>query len=313
MTMPAAEIPPRFRRRQKLRQPLTIGLDHIGLTVADLDRSIVELKSFFGGGRCYLEGPILDPEPGWMQRKLGAKPGQFRLHVAAVRVADFNLELFYYRPIDGQPQQKCHADQAFFALLHACHDPEEFLKRHAGRLRHVRHTSTSWIDIETRSGLRLLLHKAEDAFVLPAIVLGAEQAGRMLEETRTDFGLRVLHRLAPPFGNGTVLRGPQGSRLAVISVSNLKGPPANSDIGGFHLAFHADDVDQSAAALAATGYQVMGTPETISGGPIAGDRWVYLRSPSEIQMEVINMPDRRLPYEAKAAFFVSRFQERFEP
>lgn len=48
------------------------GLDHVGLTVANLRLAVSDLGTLFGGGQCYIEGPIFDKEPGWMQRKLGA-------------------------------------------------------------------------------------------------------------------------------------------------------------------------------------------------------------------------------------------------
>lgn len=76
--------------------------------------------------------------------------------------------------------------------------------------------------------------------------------------------------------------------------------PANSDVGGSHLAFHVDDVDAGAAYLAGQpGVHVMGTPETIADGPIAGNRWVYFTTPIGVQMEILCMPDGRLPYERK--------------
>ncbi|MFD9321659.1 VOC family protein [Streptomyces sp. NPDC060053] len=76
-------------------------------------------------------------------------------------------------------------------------------------------------------------------------------------------------------------------------------PPLNSDVGGHHLAFYVDDVDAAAAYLREQeGVALMGEPETITQGPIAGDRWLYLSTPIGIQMEIINMPDGSLPYEA---------------
>ncbi|TXS42206.1 VOC family protein [Streptomyces sp. uw30] len=79
-------------------------------------------------------------------------------------------------------------------------------------------------------------------------------------------------------------------------------PPLNSDIGGHHLAFYVDDVDTAAAYLSRQpGVTLMGEPETITAGPIAGDRWLYFGTPIGIQMELIHMPDGSLPYEAQTA------------
>ncbi|MGA5017436.1 VOC family protein [Streptomyces griseoincarnatus] len=75
-------------------------------------------------------------------------------------------------------------------------------------------------------------------------------------------------------------------------------PPRNSDIGGHHLAFYVDDVDAAAAYLREQrGVVLMGEPETITQGPIAGDRWLYFSTPIGIQMEILSMPDGSLPYE----------------
>ncbi|WP_448321846.1 VOC family protein [Streptomyces sp. CO7] len=77
-------------------------------------------------------------------------------------------------------------------------------------------------------------------------------------------------------------------------------PPRNSDVGGHHLAFFVDDVDAAAAYLREqAGVTLMGEPETITEGPIAGDRWLYFGTPIGMQMEIINMPDGSLPYEAQ--------------
>ncbi|MFE5732111.1 VOC family protein [Streptomyces sp. NPDC056528] len=99
-----------------------------------------------------------------------------------------------------------------------------------------------------------------------------------------------------------VLRtGPTANcELTQCGTNALRGrPPRNSDIGGHHLAFYVDDVDAAADYLRRwPGVALMGEPETITSGPIAGDRWLYFGTPIGIQMEVIHMPDGSLPYEA---------------
>jgi 2-epi-5-epi-valiolone epimerase len=75
-------------------------------------------------------------------------------------------------------------------------------------------------------------------------------------------------------------------------------PPRNSDVGGRHLAIYVDDVDVAAAYLRSkAGCKALGAPETITEGPIAGDRWVYVRTPMGLHIELVNMPDGTLPYE----------------
>ncbi|MBM7089197.1 VOC family protein [Streptomyces sp. S12] len=102
---------------------------------------------------------------------------------------------------------------------------------------------------------------------------------------------RVLLRLGPTAN----CRLTQSGRGALRT-----RPPRNSDVGGHHLAFYVDDVDAAAAYLREQdGVTLMGEPETIVSGPIAGDRWLYFTTPAGIQMEIINMPDGALPYEAR--------------
>lgn len=73
--------------------------------------------------------------------------------------------------------------------------------------------------------------------------------------------------------------------------------PKNSDHGGHHLAFYVDDVDAAAEYLRAQpGVTLLGEPQTIHDGPIAGDRWMYFTTPWGMSMEILNMPSG-MPYE----------------
>jgi catechol 2,3-dioxygenase-like lactoylglutathione lyase family enzyme len=73
--------------------------------------------------------------------------------------------------------------------------------------------------------------------------------------------------------------------------------PRNSDWGGHHLAIYVDDVDKATEYLRQQpGVTILGEPETIEDGPIAGDRWVYFTTPWGMSMELINMP-HGMPYE----------------
>jgi catechol 2,3-dioxygenase-like lactoylglutathione lyase family enzyme len=81
-----------------------------------------------------------------------------------------------------------------------------------------------------------------------------------------------------------------------------RSPRRNSDVGGRHLALYVDDVDAAAGYLCRhPGVAMLGEPETIADGPIAGDRWVYLRTPIGLYLEVVHMPDGALPYERTTA------------
>jgi catechol 2,3-dioxygenase-like lactoylglutathione lyase family enzyme len=66
--------------------------------------------------------------------------------------------------------------------------------------------------------------------------------------------------------------------------------PRNSDIGGHHVALYVDDLDAALAHLHRCGVTVLGEP-TASGGPSAGQRWVYFLAPWGMQWELVSYPN----------------------
>lgn len=74
--------------------------------------------------------------------------------------------------------------------------------------------------------------------------------------------------------------------------------PCNSDIGGHHIAFYVDDLDEAIAYLRAKSIRVLGET-TASGGPSAGQRWVYFLAPWGMQFELVSYPAGK-QYEAGA-------------
>lgn len=146
------------------------------------------------------------------------------------------------------------------------------------------------------------LDAAEDFLVR---VLGAEPLGR----TTLDLGdprLAAAHGL-PPGGvlHHSALRAGPTDNIELTEYRGTPGVrpgrPRNSDVGGTHLALYVDDVDAAAAYLAGHGCTVLGAPETIDEGPLTGDRWVYVRTPVGLYVEVVRMPDGELPYERDTA------------
>lgn len=72
--------------------------------------------------------------------------------------------------------------------------------------------------------------------------------------------------------------------------SQRREPPANSDIGGHHLALYVDDIDAAVAFLLKAGVEVMGEPTVRTSGPSAGQTWVYFRAPWGLQLELVCYP-----------------------
>lgn len=66
--------------------------------------------------------------------------------------------------------------------------------------------------------------------------------------------------------------------------------PANSDIGGHHLALYVDDFDAALAHLRAHGVEIMGEPVVRRAGPSAGQTWIYFRAPWGLQLELLSYP-----------------------
>jgi catechol 2,3-dioxygenase-like lactoylglutathione lyase family enzyme len=77
--------------------------------------------------------------------------------------------------------------------------------------------------------------------------------------------------------------------------------PRNSDWGGHHLAIFVDDIEAAIAYLREQpGVTILGEPQLIEEGPIAGNRWIYVLTPWGLQMEIMNQPPGA-PYEKETA------------
>ncbi|MEU3529655.1 VOC family protein [Streptomyces sp. NPDC038707] len=310
--------------------PALRRVDHFAFTVADLHAAIEFFADVLGGQLCYIEGPVQDPDGDWMTRKLGVHASA-TAQVAMVRLGPAtNLELFQYTapgqrtapPRLGDPggrrlSLRVDALDAVAALLRTRPDvrvdADEPVPGRAGDApgRRVALT-TSWgmlLELRGTTGDPATGHAPPAG---PAEVRGADH----LALTVTDLAASVrfftdVIGAAPLPADGpredgdtarTRLRLGPTDRVELRAHTGNGTPPAprNSDVGGSHIAFHTDDVDAAAAYLAAQpGVHVMGTPETITGGPIEGNRWVYFTTPIGVQMEVLCMPDGRLPYERR--------------
>ncbi|MFC4335403.1 VOC family protein [Salininema proteolyticum] len=270
----------------------TRGVDHVGVTVSDLEDAIADLRRV-GGELCYIEGPIIEPFPGWMKAKLGARePAPLR--VAAVNAFGANLELFEYEKAEGEPAPKPGTPGSFFLLL-LTGDPTVV----AGRLGVT--GGPEGFDTTLPSGVHLAVRPGEGNRLCGGVFLSRAEIPAVEEDFERLFGLEPLRPAAAFGAEGTVFAAREGAELAVLTAEGDSARPANSDLGGHHVAFHADDVDASCDLLdALDGYRALGRPETITDGPIVGDRWIYVASPTGLQLELINMPDGDMPYETNA-------------
>jgi catechol 2,3-dioxygenase-like lactoylglutathione lyase family enzyme len=75
--------------------------------------------------------------------------------------------------------------------------------------------------------------------------------------------------------------------------------PANSDIGGHHVALYVDDLEAAVEYLRRAGVAVLDGP-TASLGPALGNRWIYFLSPWGMQFELVSYPDGKAWDNARA-------------
>jgi glyoxylase I family protein len=66
--------------------------------------------------------------------------------------------------------------------------------------------------------------------------------------------------------------------------------PKNTDIGGHHLAFYVDDIDEALAYLKSHGVRILGDI-VASQNASFGQRWVYFLTPWGMQCELVSFPE----------------------
>ncbi|NMM45709.1 VOC family protein [Rhodospirillaceae bacterium KN72] len=89
------------------------------------------------------------------------------------------------------------------------------------------------------------------------------------------------------------LRCGNGTNLEVFEYrapDQDKTPPKNSDVGGHHLAFYVDDMDEAIAFLKSKGVKVLGDPTSYTEGPNLGLTWCYFMAPWGQQLEIVSAP-----------------------
>lgn len=62
------------------------------------------------------------------------------------------------------------------------------------------------------------------------------------------------------------------------------------DVGSVHVALSVDNLDAVLSTIAASGWSAMGQPQTLSTGPNAGRRIVYVRDPDGTTIELMQPP-----------------------
>jgi glyoxylase I family protein len=63
------------------------------------------------------------------------------------------------------------------------------------------------------------------------------------------------------------------------------------DVGHVHVALTVDDLDAVLQKIAASGWKAAGTPQTLTHGPNAGKRVIYVRDPDGTTIEFMEVPN----------------------
>jgi glyoxylase I family protein len=63
------------------------------------------------------------------------------------------------------------------------------------------------------------------------------------------------------------------------------------DTGSAHVALVVDDLDAVLKTIAASGWQAAGQPQTLTAGPNAGKRVIYVRDPDGTTIEFMQIPE----------------------
>jgi glyoxylase I family protein len=151
-------------------------------------------------------------------------------------------------------------------------------------------------------------------FDMPFRILAADHTGitvsdieRSLVFWRDVLGFELSHRAHQKGALAEQITGVPG---AEILIAVLKGPghkiellqyraPANRrkqnalqpcDLGSVHVALTVDDLDAVLGTIAASGWKAPGTPQTLTVGPNAGKRVVYVRDPDGTTIEFMQPP-----------------------
>jgi len=91
-----------------------------------------------------------------------------------------------------------------------------------------------------------------------------------------------------------VVKAPGGHKIELLE---YLAPPDRKhvdlrpcDVGSVHVALTVDNLDAVLNAIAASGWKAAGKPQTLTTGPNAGKRVVYVRDPDGTTIEFMEVP-----------------------
>jgi catechol 2,3-dioxygenase-like lactoylglutathione lyase family enzyme len=143
----------------------------------------------------------------------------------------------------------------------------------------------------------------------PFRILAADHTGitvsnleRSLAFWRDVLGFELSHRTHQASGLASEITGVPGAEISLavlkgpghkIELLEYRAPPDRKqhvdlrpcDVGHVHVALAVDDLEAVLKAIAASGFNAAGKPQTLQSGPNAGKRVVYVRDPDGTTIE----------------------------
>ena len=113
----------------------------------------------------------------------------------------------------------------------------------------------------------------------------AHQIGELAAEITGVAGAEILI---------AVLKTPTGHKIELLEylapADRKHVNPRPCDIGSVHVALVVDDLDGVLSAVTSSGWKAAGKPQTLTTGPNAGKRVVYVRDPDGTTIEFMQPP-----------------------
>jgi catechol 2,3-dioxygenase-like lactoylglutathione lyase family enzyme len=112
----------------------------------------------------------------------------------------------------------------------------------------------------------------------------AHQTGELAEQITGVAGAEILIAVVKAPGHKIELleyRAPSDRKRAELKPC---------DVGSVHVALTVDNLDAVLETIAASGWKAAGTPQTLTTGPNAGKRVIYVRDPDGTTIEFMELP-----------------------
>jgi glyoxylase I family protein len=152
-------------------------------------------------------------------------------------------------------------------------------------------------------------------FTMPFRILAADHTGITVSNVESSLafwrdvlGFELSHRAHQTGELASEITGVPGAEILIavvkapghkIELLEYRAPADRArsdlrscDIGSAHIALTVDDLDAVLETIAASGWKAAGKPQTLTVGPNAGKRVIYVRDPDGTTIEFMQPPAR---------------------